>query len=1106
MKCLLVTIVVLVLTTQLAFPQASVSSAELRGQVADVNGAAVAGATITITNVAKGTSRSVTSDENGNFVFLAVPPATYNLKVEAQGFAPKTLTDVHLDVGQVATIPISLAVGGVQAEVNVAATTEGTIEVERSQQSSVINERQIDSLPINRRNYLDFALLTPGVSDSDSINDSSDFRVAQTPQSGLSFGGNNGRGNSVLVDGASADTNSGAARDVIGQEGVQEFQVNRNAYNAEFGGASGGIVNIVSKTGTNLLHGSLFGYFRDDRFDSRNAFDFTPAGKASFDRQQYGGSLGGRITRDKTFFFTSAERLDEGRTTFVNLLIDPTIFNTTSTQTALFNFLDTAPVPQLRAVSAGLRAALTTTQAAYPRTVKLFNDASGQFPFDTSSTIFTARVDHTFSSKDSGYVRFNLADSYFENTAAGALNAVSRGRTVETFTGGLLLSETHFFSPTTINEVKAQYSYLDSDVVPNDLVGPELNIEGFGNFGRDIFLPSESIERRYEISDNIAMVRGTHTLKFGGQYLAVDNSNNSQTFFGGRFNFGNVLPLSNIIALNPALGPVVLGQINTFLRGSGNPLGADNGGNPASACSNPSPLGCPNGLADSLDAPINALQSFNLNLPIVYQQGFGESGFNAWSHRYSFYGQDTWKVRPNFTFNFGVRYFLDNPEFFGKSDRDNFQPRLGFSWDPTRDGKTVVRGGYGLFTGQVDIQIVNVTNELNGMGTPSNINIVLATATSGALGLPTSFAVYQRLLQQGVIGSRVITAADLAQFGVVPGPGKPLEVRFRREPNYENPFAQQASLGVQRDLGSGYAVEVSYLFTRGLHITRNRDINQFKRTGPPNPLNPKGGATFIRFPTAAQVAAGLTSDFRNPLSLQDNVYESSASSFYHAGTIQLSKRFTSFYTVNANYTYSKSIDEVTDFNSDFSAQNPLDIRLDRGLSAFDQRHRLVINAVLASPVTGDSPAAKVFSDWTLAGIYVGGSGRPFNLLLGFDSNGDGRSQSDRPGQAARNTGKGESFHQVDVRLARRFTLAEDRYLEFTVEAFNVFNRTNYTGINNVVGCGQIGQFGSYCPSLTSAAIETFSTRGIKGLAPTQPLGFTAAAAARQLQFGARFNF
>ncbi|HSE35900.1 MAG TPA: carboxypeptidase regulatory-like domain-containing protein [Blastocatellia bacterium] len=1082
----LAVILLLVVRVEVVLPQASISTSELRGQVTDPNGAAVAGATITVTDPARGSTRTVKSDANGLYVLLSLPPGTYNMKVEATGFAPKTVTDIHLDVGQAGNVPVSLGVGGVQAEVNIAAGGQ-VIEVERTQQSTVINEIQIDNLPINRRNYLDFALLTPGVTDSDNINDSSDFRVAQTPQSGLSFGGNNGRGNSIMVDGASTDTGSGAAREVIGQEGVQEFQVNRNAYSAEYGGAFGGIVNILSKTGSNNWHGSVFGYFRDQVFDARNAFDYNPSGKSPFNRQQFGGSVGGPIAKDKTFVFTAFEGLRQKQTAFVNLLNDPTIFELTPGQEELFDLLDTAP-PPLNAVSAGVRLAISTK----PRTTELFEKSSGQFPFDGFDTVGTVRLDHTFNPSDSGYVRFNVADSHFENQAAGALTATSRGRTIDTFTSGLLLSETHFFNQTTINEVKAQYSYLNNDVIPNDLIGPEINIDGFGNFGRDIFLQSIAIERRYEVSDNISFVRNAHTLKFGGQYVAVDNSSNSQTFFGGRFNFTPQLPL---ISLVPA--PARPGLI-AFLTAAGRP-----------------------DLIVVASTPISSVQAFNANAPTVYQQGFGESGFDSWSYRYSFFGQDTWKVRPNFTLNYGVRYYLEDDVEPIPLDKNNVQPRIGFSWDPWSDGKTAIRGGYGIYVGQIDNQIVNVVNELSASGDPSNINIVLATASSAALGVPSSIQIYQTLLAQGVIGNRTITAADLVQFPIVPGPGRPLEVRFRIGPNYENPITQQASFAVQRDLGAGYGLEASYLFSRGAHLTRNHDINGFKATGPIHPLS--GTTCFSRFPGAAYtngcpaLVQPAPSDFINPLRLQDNNYESTANSFYHAGTIQLIKRFSQNYAINTNYTFSKTIDEVTDFNSDFSAQNMLDLRADRALSAFDQRHRFVFSGVFSSPLKGDSAMDRIFGDWVLSPIFIAGSGRPFNVLLGVDANNDGVSTRDRPcirpaaGQdcipnsnVGRNTGRGEPFYQFDIRLARRFAVTEGKYFELTFEAFNLLNHTNFIGINNFLSARDPNRNPNN-PAGTAALTEG-RPRGIEGRDPTQVFGFTAAAPSRQFQFGARFNF
>ncbi|MCA1626514.1 MAG: carboxypeptidase regulatory-like domain-containing protein, partial [Acidobacteria bacterium] len=942
-KLFLLAVLVLTAGVVPAFSQASSSTAELRGQVTDSTGALVPNATVTLIDTGKGTNRTANTDEDGQYVFLAVPPSDYELKVEAagSGFAAST-TRVTLTVGQQANLPVQLTASGVAESINVVAGAE-VVETDRTQQSSVIDERQITNLPISRRNYLDYALLTPGVTDSDNIADASDFRVAQTPQSGLSFGGNNGRGNYVGVDGAETIDSTGGVIQTIGQEAVQEFQVLRNSFNAEFGTASGGIVNTVSKTGTNDLHGSLFGLFRDDKFDARNSFDFAPDGQSPFSRQQYGGSLGFPIRRDKTFGFVALERFNQDQTTFVNLLNDPVIFQVTTSQNSLFNFLANPPAgttftpPFTAAVAAataaGLRSALTTTAAAYPRTINLFNDASGQFPFEEKQTLFNARLDHQFSSRHNAYARFSLTDLIAENQAAGALTAVSRGRTFDSFNGGVLLSDTFQFGTNTVNEVKAQYLYYRFGVIPNDPIGPEFNIEGAGNFGRDIFLPSRTIERHYDFYDNVTHVAGNHTLKFGGSALILDVSANNDTFFGGRFNFGAAIPLGNVAIPLPAnlsaaaaLAMRVAHPLNQFLRTSGGALGADNGGAIVNG------VVVPNGLADTLDAPITALQSFNLGLPIVYQQGFGETSANSYTVRTGFYGQDTWKVRPNLTLTYGLRYSINNEPFFIRTDKNDFQPRVGFAFEPFSNGKTVIRGGAGIFSGYALYVVANVTTELSARGDPSDINIVLATATSNALGLPRSIDVYQRFLQLTNNFSRTPTAADLATLGVTPRPGAPLEVRFREDPNYKTPTTYQASLGLQQDLGRGFSLDLGYLFTRGLYLTRNRDLNQFQATGAPNPLNPNGGPTFRRVPGG---------DFINFLRFQDNQYESSANSFYHAGTFAVTRRFANNFSLNTHYTFSKSIDEVTDFNSDFSAQNPLNLRLDRSLSAFDQRHRAI---------------------------------------------------------------------------------------------------------------------------------------------------------------------
>jgi hypothetical protein len=1097
-KCMLAISMALFFLTTIGvitcFPQASGSLAELRGQVTDMTGAVIPNSKVTLTDTAKGTSRNVVADATGNYTFIGLLPSTYELKAEASGFTTNILR-VELTVGQQANIPIKLSAGPVQAQVDIVAGAE-VVDTQRTEQASTIENKQIVNLPINRRNFLDYALLTPGVASAENITDSADYRVAQTPQSGLSFGGNNGRGNMVQVDGAETISASGGVQATISQEAVQEFQVVRNSYSAEFGGASGGVINIISKSGSNEFHGSAFGLFRDSAFDARNAFDYNPDGQSPFSRQQYGGSFGGPIKQDKSFFFGVFERLSQERTAFVNLLTDPTLFQLASTslnptirqQATLFDFVaNSAAAPAaLKTAAAQLRGALTTTN--FPNTVNLFTRASGQFPFDESQTRVSARFDHNFSDRNNVYFRLNFTDAHFENQAAGALTAVSRGRQFDSYNGGIVATHNYQVSPTAFNELKLQYSYTRSSYLPNEPFGPEINIAGFGAFNRQIFLPSRSKETHYDVYDNLSKLAGNHTFKFGGSMFFHQLKSDNETYFAGRFDFGAAIPVATLLGTTGAAQ--VTNPLNQFvLTAPGSPYRDANG----------------NGLADVFEAPMTALQSYNLGLPILYQQGFGASYVTQWTNRYAVYGQDTWKISQHFTLNYGLRYSLHDEPLLIPTYKKDFQPRAGFSWDPWRNGKTVIRGGAGIFTGFLNNSIANVTTTLNGTGDPRNIFIVIATPTSNALGLPRSIDVYQSLAARGILGTRTITLADVSgpPLNIRPGPGLPLEVRFRLAPGFRNPTTYQASLGIQRDLGGGFSLETTYLYARGIHLSRNRDINQFKLTGPVNPLNPLGGPTFIRFPTAAQAQAGLTSDFRNPLRFQDNVYEQTASSFYHGLTVQLQKRFARNFSLNTHYTLAKSIDEVTDYNSDWSAQNPLNIRLDRSLSAFDQRHRFVGSAVIQS-----SAENIILRNWVVAPIFVAQSGRPFNLLLGFDANADGRSQSDRPGLAGRYTGRGEPFYSFDMRLGRRFFVKESRFLELTVEGFNLFNRTNFQSLNNAVGSACTDANNNFVPCTIAGAtpLTNYNLRGRPGKLPTDPLGFTSAYDARQLQFGARFNF
>ena len=368
--------------------------------------AVVPGATVTVTNSNTGFSRTAITDERGEYRILLLPPGSYEVRVELAAFGTQ-VRNAQVIVGQTLAIDFRLQVGTAAQTVTVSAESP-VIETERVTQSNTIEEGYIRNLPIDRRDYLSFTLLAPGVVDSNALADNTDFRVTQSPQSGLSFYGSNGRGNSVTVDGAEANDAGGGVRPTMSQEAVQEFQINRSNYAAEFGGASGGVINIVSKSGSNDFHGRLFAFMRDDKLDAGDPFAIVLTGntpqriKPPSERQQYGGTLGFPIRKDRTFFFGGFEGLNRNESSAVPVLTDLSIFQPTPAQSAVLGSLSsntsTAPVACLPAVpaaamlppaacAAALRGALTSKQS----TVELFEANSGVFPFTSNRKAFSAR-------------------------------------------------------------------------------------------------------------------------------------------------------------------------------------------------------------------------------------------------------------------------------------------------------------------------------------------------------------------------------------------------------------------------------------------------------------------------------------------------------------------------------------------------------------------------------------------------------------------------------------------------------------------------------------------------------------------------------------------
>jgi len=1058
-KMMLMMVLTMIVSALPAFAQAGGATAEIKGTVTDPNGAVVAGATVTATEAQKGVSRTATSDERGEYRLLSLPPGVYQVKIEAKGFANQLVNDLQVTVGQTAEQDFSLKVGASTETVTISSEAP-IIETEKTQQSNTINERFIRELPIDRRDYLTFTLLAPGVVDSNALADNTDFRVAQTPQSGISFYGSNGRGNNVTVDGAEANDLAGGVRSTLSQETVQEFQINRSNYNAELGGASGGVINILSKTGTNDVRGSIFGFFRHQSLDAGDPFALVLTGntltriKPEANRQQFGGTIGFPIKKDRTFFFGGYEGLRRRESSTVPVLTNLAIFQPTAAQSAIIASLaastDPTPVTCLVGQPMITRAAcapiLQATLTAKQSTRDLFSQNSGVFPFTTDSHAFSLRFDHIPSVKNNFFLRYNFTDREEGNQSTRALVGFSRANSIDVLDSTIVGGWTHIFNPTLINEVRLQWNYSRLFVIPNDPNGPEINVAGFGFFNRDIFLPSRNTERRYEIADNLTWVKGTHRFKFGGGVLIRQGSFDSQTFFSGRFGFGT-LP-------GALIGAVISPHLAT--------------------------------------TTINGLQSLDLGLPQSYQQGFGNPIVRGRLPLYSAYAQDTWNITPNFTLNYGLRYEFDKRLEPLPKDKNNFAPRIGFSWDPFNNKRTVIRGGYGIFYSPIYFQIDYVVNALNEINGVRQIPQVLTTLSNPA-AVNGPINIFRTLRAQNVIGIpntiRTITPADLAQFGIPisqTGTRNPLTVLFRPDPTFENPMAQQASFAIEHEFTQGFSGSISYVWALTHHISRARDINLLPR---PINTNPAVGPVGIPLWTAASGCAGavILACFRDPTLFQEIIYESSASASYNGLIIEMNKQFGRNFAIAGNYTFSKAFDMVTDYNSDFRAFDQTNQRAERSLSAFDQRHKFVVYAVLQSPFEN-----AFLKGFTLTPIFRANSGRPFNLLAGVDVNGDRSTNGDRPPGTPRNAGIGPSFYTFDLRVAHKLRLGkETRTLELTFEAFNLFNRLNFASVNNTVG-----------PTFTAP----FNVKGRSDVSPSTPLGFTSAFDPRRIQLGARFRF
>jgi Carboxypeptidase regulatory-like domain/TonB dependent receptor len=475
--------VLIFLSASVCLAQQSVTSATLSGRIEDTSGAVVSGASVIATNIETQQQLNAITDDEGRYRFPYLRTGTYDLKIDATGFSPVT-KQLTVSVGQAVDLPIKLDVAGVSAQVNIG-TDVPIVETVRTQITETIRPREINELPLNGRNYLDLALLIPGVSPT---NTGSNQRFAETsavPGQGLSIAGQRNLYNSFIVDGVSANDD---AADLTGtyysQEVIDQFQVVTSGGIAEFGRASGGVVNILTKSGTNDWRGGLYGFFRNQRFDARNPLAPT---KDLLTQAQYGASVGGPLRSERTFIFSNFEQTRRNYSAV--LTISPAAVNSINNRLRTVNY----------------QGPLVST---------------GVVPASFDTTNFFTRIDHSINQRNQLSARYSLYHIEAVNSrTVGGLNAVSRGTGLSDTDQSVVISNVTTFSSRNLNEARVQYTNSRLDAPVNDEVGPAVNIAGVANFGTATFSPLGRDINLFEAVDNVSTLRGNHSLKFGAGFL-----------------------------------------------------------------------------------------------------------------------------------------------------------------------------------------------------------------------------------------------------------------------------------------------------------------------------------------------------------------------------------------------------------------------------------------------------------------------------------------------------------------------------------------------------------------------------------------------------------
>ncbi len=1016
------------------------------GTLKDPSGAAVPNATVRAIRAETNTSAEVTTDADGNYRILNAQPGTYRLEFEHAGFRKEVRDGVSLSAGQSLRLDASLIIGSVGQEVQVNSKI-AEVDTSTANVGSTVYGSQVRELALNTRSFTQLMTLQPGVASSQ----------AQQPGFGsntsvpFSFNGAQQSSNNWLVDGSrNIDTYNGNNMTMINLDAIAEVRIERNAYSSEYGRNAGAQINVITKSGTNDFHGSAFEFFRNDLLDARNFF---ASGKPERRYNNFGATVGGPVKKDKLFFFLSNEYRRIIQNTGTRTAIVPTsaqIGGDFVGGRTIVDPLGSASFLNNRIPASRLDPnAVTFLNTYYAAPTPGFQQGALNFtssePDTTNYRSGLGRLDYNVSPTLSLFGRYNIDSTrlfspyglFSSNPMPGS--AASQQAWIAHTEN---LSSTWTPRPDLVNQFTTAFFHLSIGIglLPgaSRSLAPSLNVPrvfdtatdsssfipsinlGQGYAGISLAWPQNVSGYTYEAFDNLTYVLGRHTLKFGG-YLARENKtqDNSNPNNNGTFAF-------NGSASGDALADMLLGQAYQYTENSAHLSGS---------------LRYYNVEAFAQDQ-WRATPRLTLTYGVRYeffQPEEDRAGTISYFDPFRFAASQAARVLPNGqivsgTQNFGngVVVASDTAPYghaLTNSQRLNFSPRIGFAYTLTSDNLTVLRGGYGRFFDRWS---------------------QYASAARNNYPFNQSVSIFNTSFSNPAEGSLRIFPIALTNF---------------RSP-WDVPNLQKWSLGIQRQLPAGIVLDTSYVGSKGTHLIFSRDINQ--------PVASSTVASGAVSPNAVRPYPGFAAI---------NSYETSGSSFYNSLQASAVKRFSRGFSVDAAYTWSKSIDTVATPLNSYASQS-----VQRATSSFDRTHVFTISYIWELPFTRGLTGfrKKLLDGWQISGITSVQSGNPLTPVLTGDRAGTGATGSQRPnvtgpiktpntqfvwfdgsafstpalgtfGNASRSLIRGPGFANTDLSFSKRTALRENILLQFRAEFFNIFNHPQWSNVGTTFGSTSFGQ-------------------------------------------------